>query len=90
MKKQRCLLLLLAALMAFALAACNDGTMEDAEKTAFIAISFGRDASRTAVPWDTGVDDGNILHDIYIDENKVATGVKIGDSTLRLNRTQRL
>ena len=90
MKKQKCLLLPLVTVMAFALAACNDGTMKDAKDGAFITISFGRGASRTVVSWAPTVDDGDILHDIYIDENKVATGVKIGDSTLRLNRTQRL
>jgi len=80
MKKQKYLLLLLAAVMAFALAACDDGTMQDAKEGAFITISFGRDTSRTAVPWDDSVDDGAILHDIFIDESKVGTGVKIGDA----------
>ena len=80
MKKQKYLSLLLAAVMAFALAACDDGAMADAKKSAFITISFGRDASRKAVSWASGVDDGDIQHDIFIDESKVGTGVKIGDS----------
>jgi len=80
MKKQKCLSLLLVAVMALALAACNDGTVGDAGKTAFITISFGRDASHKAVPWNSSVDDGDILHDIYIDDSKVGAGVKIGDS----------
>jgi len=79
MKDQKCLLLLLVAAMAFALAACNDGANGEAEEGAYITISLGRDASRKAIPWDAAVDDGNILHDIYIDNNKVGTDVKIGD-----------
>ena len=62
--------------MAFALAACNDSA---AEESAYITISLGRDTRRKAVPWDGEVDDGDILHDIYIDGNRVGTGIKIGD-----------
>jgi hypothetical protein len=80
MKKQKCLLLLLIAVMVFALAACNDGTMEDVKDGAFITISFGRDTSRTAVTWAKDVDDKDILHNIFIDDNQVGTGIKIGDS----------
>jgi len=65
--------------MAFALAACCDGTTKEAKESAFITISLGRDTSREAVPWNQDVDDGNVLHDIFIDGNKVGEGIKIGD-----------
>jgi len=77
MKKQKCLLLLVAA-MAFALAACSDLANGEAGEGAYITISLGRSEGRKAVPWDAAVDDGSILHDIYIDENRVGTGVTIG------------
>jgi len=78
MKKQKCLLLLVAA-MAFALAACSDLANGEAEGSAYITISLGGSEGRKAVPWANGVDDGSILHDIFIDGNSVGTGVKIGD-----------
>jgi len=68
-----CIVLLTAAVL---LAAC--GSQEPEEDAAFITISLGRDTGRTAVPWDTSVDDGEVWHDIYIDNNEVGTDIKIG------------
>jgi len=65
--------------MAFALAACNDGAKGEAEESAYITISLRGSESRKAVPWNTSVNDGDVLHDIFIDRSRVGTGVKIGD-----------
>ena len=84
MKRKKTIALASVVLLAAAvlLAACSDGSDGEAREAgegASITISLGRDASRTAVPWATGVDDVNVLHDIYIDGNRVGTSVKIGD-----------
>jgi len=70
---------LLVVAMAFALAACSDGANGEAEEDAYITISLVGSEGRKAVPWDKAVNDGDVLHDIFIDGTRVGTKIKIGD-----------
>jgi len=75
------IVLLVAAVL---LAACYSPESED--ETAYITISLGGGASRTAVPWspNAGFDVEAIPHDIKIGNTTVATGVHIGtDATFK-------